>query len=136
MTENNLPKEGLFVSNEYTGEIVVAIAWPDPDCKGHGSYKRAGWSNIPAGQSKKILDIDCSGLEIGYYAYAVDAKKYWTFDTIPESEKPHFTKLSTTIPDFPTSFNACLDTVEKYPVNFRVFLAGDHYEIVHLRKDN
>jgi hypothetical protein len=143
MTENNLPKEGLFVSNEYTSEVVVAWASPDPECKGvHGSFRRQGWCIIPTNTHPntpptKILDIDCSGLEIGYYAYATDGTKYWNFETIPGPEKPQFTKLSTTIPAYPgPSFNVCLDTVYPNPVDFRVFHEEDHYAIVHLRKDN
>ena len=77
MTEH---EEGLTFLNQYTSEIIVAIARPDSSCKDHGIFKKVGWWNIKPGESVKIFNDDLRGITLAYYASAGDGKKHWDGD--------------------------------------------------------
>jgi Protein of unknown function (DUF1036) len=119
---------GLFISNQYDKEINVAIAWPDSNCHGPLPFKKSGWSNVKPGSIKKVLDIDLSGIEVAYCAFATDGR-VWDGDA--EGQLP------TTIPDDLSAFGPeCLDKQEKASVNFRLIKLLEPEKTVVLNKDN
>jgi hypothetical protein len=134
MTERNIQ---VIISNQYTSEIGVAIAWTDnSECQNHGGFKKIGWYSVEPGQSSKVVDLKVPGgihIQLAYYAYAVDGK-HWN------AEGTHFGSLPTTIHDESTSFGPeCVDKVEPLgPVKFRLSTLNDNDSSVTvvLNKDN
>jgi len=134
MTEH---EEGLTFLNQYTSEIIVAIARPDSSCKDHGIFKKVGWWNIKPGESKKLLNDNIEGMLIAYYASATG--RVWDADHIRDADKLIYGSLPTTIPNESIPFGPeCLDKEEKYTVKFRVFKENekDSHKTVVLNKDN
>jgi hypothetical protein len=130
--------EGLIISNQYDKEINVAIAWPDSKCPGPLPFKKSGWFNVKPGSIKKVLDIDLSGIEVAYCAFATDGR-VWDATDIADADKLNIGQLPATIPDDLSAFGPeCLDKQEKAPVKFRLIKLREteSEKTVVLNKDN
>jgi hypothetical protein len=125
--------EGLTFSNQYGKDIKVAIAWPDSECPGPLPFKKAGWFDVKPDSINKVLDIDLSGIEVAYCAFATDGRVWDATDADAVGQ------LVTTIPDDLSAFGPeCLDKQEKAPVKFRLIKLREteSEKTVVLNKDN
>jgi hypothetical protein len=127
---------GLTISNQYKTDVIVAIAYNSPDCANNGIFKKAGWLNLGAGQSRQAINgnLGANSGYIAYWAVAKGGSKIWDGTTTDQ----HYSPAVTTV-NFSHGFGPeCWDKQEKYKVSFRVMQISPNisHETVNLTEHN